>query len=150
MPSVEVQETIAAPPDRVFRIATDLGNIAETMSGIDSAEVLSEGPFGVGTRWRETRTLYGREATEEMWVTGVDAPRSYIVEAESHGSRYRTNLTFEPADRGTRVTMVFAAHPVSFLSRLFSFLLGGAMLKSVKKALAQDLTDLKRAAESAA
>ena len=149
MPSVEVQKTIAAPPDHVFRIATDLENIARTMSGIDSAEVLTDGPFGEGTRWRETRTLYGRQATEEMWVTGFDPPGSYVVEAESHGAHYRTGLTFEPADDGTRVNMVFSARPVSFLARMFWFLVGAAMLKSVQKALAQDLDDLKRVAESA-
>ncbi len=147
MPSVEVQKTIAAPPGRVFEIATDLGRIAETMSGIDSAEVLTEGPFGEGTRWRETRTLYGKQATEEMWVTGFDPPRSYVVEAESHGSHYRTELTFQPEDGGTRVTMVFAGRPIGLLARVFSFL-SAVMMKSVKKALDQDLEDLKQVAES--
>ena len=149
MPSVEVQTTVTAPPERVFRIATDLENIAETMSGIDSAEVLTDGPFREGTRWRETRTLYGRQATEEMWVTGFDPPGSYVVEAESHGAHYRTEMTFAPADDGTRVTMVFSARPVSFFARLFSFL-SAAMLKSVKKAIEQDMEDLKQAAESSA
>ena len=60
MPSVEVQKTIAAPPERVFEVATDLASLPETMSGIDSVEVLSDGPFGEGTRWREIRTLYGK------------------------------------------------------------------------------------------
>ena len=148
MPSVEVQATVAAPPERVFAAATDLANLPETMSGIDSVEVLSDGPFGAGTRWRETRTLYGRQATEEMWVTGFDPPRSYVVEAESHGAHYRTEITFAPEGDGTRVTFVFGARPVSFVARLFS-IFSGMMMKGVKKALAQDLEDLKRVAESA-
>jgi uncharacterized membrane protein len=148
MPSVEVQTTIAAPPERVFEVATDLGSLPATMSGIDTVEVLSEGPFGEGTRWRETRTLYGKQATEEMWVTGFDPPRSYVVEAESHGAHYRTEITFVPDGGATRVTFVFGARPVSFLARLFS-VLTRMMMKSVRKALAQDLEDLKRVAESA-
>ena len=148
MPSVEVQATVAAPPERVFEAATDLASLPETMSGIDSVEVLSDGPFGAGTRWRETRTLYGRQATEEMWVTGFDPPRSYVVEAESHGARYRTEITFVPEGDGTRVTFVFAARPVSLVARLFS-VFSGPMLKSVRKALEADLDDLKRVAESA-
>ncbi len=148
MPSVEVQATVAAPPERVFEAATDLASLPETMSGIDSVEALSDGPFGAGTRWRETRTLYGRQATEEMWVTGFDPPRSYVVEAESHGAHYRTEITFAPEGDGTRVTFVFGARPVSFVARLFS-IFSGMMMKGVKKALAQDLEDLKRVAESA-
>ena len=128
MPSVEVQATIAAPPERVFEAATDLASLPETMSGIDSVEALSDGPFGAGTRWRETRTLYGRQATEEMWVTGFDPPRSYVVEAESHGARYRTEITFVPEGDGTRVTFVFGARPVSFVARLFS-VFSGLMMK---------------------
>lgn len=148
MPSVEVQTTIAAPPERVFEAATDLASLPETMSGIDSVEVLSDGPFGEGTRWRETRTLYGRQATEEMWVTGFDPPRAYMVEAASHGARYRTEITFVPEGDGTRVTFTFAARPVSLVARLFS-VFGGLMLKSVRTALEADLEDLKRVAESA-
>ena len=148
MPSVEVQTTIAAPPERVFEAATDLAALPETMSGIDSVEILSEGPFGEGTRWRETRTLYGKQATEEMWVAGFDPPRSYVVEAESHGAQYRTEITFVPDGNGTRVTFVFGARPLSFFARLFS-VFSGLMMKSVRKALEQDLEDLKRTAESA-
>ncbi len=149
MPSVEVQRTIAAPPDRVFRIATDLENLAATVSGIDSVEVLTEGPVGEGSRWRETRTMMGRPATEEMWVTAFEAPRRFVVEAESHGAHYRTEMTFEPESNGTRVTMVFAARPVTFLARLFA-LFSAVMLRSLRKMIEQDLEDLKQAAESPA
>ena len=148
MPSVEVTTTIAASPERVFEAATDLASLPETMSGIDSVEVLSDGPFGEGTRWRETRTLYGRQATEEMWVTGFDPPRSYVVEAESHGAHYRTEITFVPEEDGTRVTFVFGARPLGFFARLFS-VFSGLMMKSVRTALEADLEDLKRVAESA-
>lgn len=148
MPSVEVHTTIAAPPGRVFAVATDLENLPQTMSGIDTVEVLTEGPFGHGTRWRETRTLYGKQATEEMWVTGFDPPRSYVVEAESHGAHYRTEITFAPEGDGTRVTFAFGARPVNFMARLFS-VLTWMMMKSLKKAMQQDLEDLKIVAESA-
>lgn len=148
MPSVEVQTTIAASPGRVFAVATDLENLPQTMSGIDTVEVLTGGPFGQGTRWRETRTLYGKQATEEMWVTGFDPPRSYVVEAESHGAHYRTEITFVPDGDGTRVRFAFGARPVNFMARLFS-VLTWMMMKSLKKAMQQDLEDLKTVAESA-
>ncbi len=138
---------VAAPPERVFRIATDLPKLAETIGGIDRVEVLSGGPMREGTRWRETRALHGRQATEEMQVTAFDPPRSFVVEAESHGAHYRTVCSFEPADSGTRMTMEFTGRPLTFFARVFS-LFGFFMEKSLRKILAQDLEDVRRAAEA--
>ena len=147
MPGVKIEKKIGAPPERVFALSTDLPRLADTVSGIDAVEVLTDGPVGVGTRWRETRTLYGRQATEEMWVTHFEAPRSFVVEAESHGAHYRTDFSFEPDGAGTRVTLVFSARPVSLLGRIFS-VVGRAMFAGVRKALERDLEDLGRAAEA--
>ena len=58
-------------------------------------------------------------------------------------------MTFEPESNGTRVTMVFAARPVTFLARLFA-LFSAVMLRSLRKMIEQDLEDLKQAAESPA
>ena len=148
MPSVTVRTAIAAPPERVFAIATDLPHLARTVSGIESVEILTDGPVGEGTRWRETRIMFGKRASEEMWVTGFDPPRSLTVEAESHGAHYISEFRFEPEGSGTRVALVFSARPVSFAGRLFS-ILGAAMFGSVRKALERDLEDVKRAAETA-
>lgn len=148
MPSVTVHRTIAAPAERVFAIATDLPNLARTVSGIEAVEVLTDGPIGEGTRWRETRMMFGKRATEEMWITGFDPPRSLVVEAESHGAHYRSEFRFEPEDSGgVRATLVFSARPATFAGRVFS-VLGGALFGIVRKTLERDLEDVKRAAET--
>lgn len=148
MASVTVQKTIRAAPERVFAISTDLENLPERVSGIESVEVLTEGPMREGTRWRETRTMLGKQATEEMWVTRFEPPRSLVVEAESHGAHYRTEFRFEPEGLGTRVTMVFGARPLTFAARIFS-VIGVLTMGSIRKALERDLDDVKRAAEEA-
>ncbi len=148
MASVTVQKTIRAAPERVFAISTDLENLAERVSGIESVEVLTEGPMREGTRWRETRTMLGKQATEEMWVTRFEPPRSLVVEAESHGAHYRTEFRFEPEGLGTRVTMVFGARPLTLAARIFS-VIGVLAMGSIRKTLERDLDDVKRAAEEA-
>ncbi len=147
MAAVTIEKRIEAAPERVFAVATDLDDLTETISGIVSVEVLTEGPVGHGTRWRETRVLHGRRATEEMGITGFDPPRSFVVEAASHGAEYRTEFRFEPEGAGTRVTLVFSARPVRLLARVLS-VLSAAMMGSVRKAIEQDLEDVKRAAEA--
>lgn len=146
MKSVVESVVVNAPPERVFAAFADIPRAAERISGIARVEMLTDGPTGVGTRWRETRRMYGSEATEEMWIAEFDPPRSYAVEAESHGTRYRSVLTFAPEGGGTRVAMSFEGTPVSFAARLFS-VLGGLMAGSVRRMIRADLEDAKRSVE---
>ena len=104
MADMKLDRAIAAPPERVWAVITDLGGAADVMSGIDSVERLDDGAgFGVGTRWRETRTLFGRQATEILEVTAVDAGRSYTVEAESRGTH------IDPRSRWSRTKRAAAS-----------------------------------------
>ena len=146
---VEVSKQINAPIERVFDVFTDLPNAADRISGIESVEVLTDQPFGVGTRWKETRIMMGKAATETMWITAVEPNRSYIAEAESCGTHYTSTFTFEPADSGTRVTMSFGGRPV----KLWAWLMvpmGLLMTGPIRKMVAQDLDDLAAVCERAA
>jgi len=112
MRSTTVTRTVDAPVESVWSLATDLERWAAVISGIERIEVLEGDGFAEGTRWRETRRMMGREATEEMWVTEVRPGRSYTTEADGPGVRYVTTLTFEPdgPDRST-VGFTFGARP---------------------------------------
>jgi carbon monoxide dehydrogenase subunit G len=142
-----VDRHVAAPPDVVFARASDFRRAPETIAAIVKMEMLTDGPVRVGTRFRETRVLFGRAATEEMTVTALEPPKRYTLAAESHGSRYHTELSFAPDGQGTRVTMTFAATPVTFMARVMSVLMR-PMMKSMVKMCAKDLDDLKAAIES--
>ena len=145
--SVSVQRTVNAPVNQVWSVATDLKALPETMSGISKVEILAGGdPFGRGTRWKETRVMFGKEASEEMEVTAVDPYRSYRVEAESNGMHYDSTFTFEAlGPQQTRVEMTFAGRALkkqNFIVRFFSRFAVGM----VRKALEKDLEDLGKAA----
>jgi uncharacterized protein YndB with AHSA1/START domain len=151
MPELEVSRTVNAPPDTVWSILVDLDGAAERISAIEAIDRLDDGDgFGVGTRWRETRTMFGRSATEEMEVTEVVPGRSYVVEAGSKSARYRSTLTVAGApDGGSVLTMVFAAEPSGLLSRLLAATMGRLMSGPTRRALEQDLSDIASAAETA-
>ena len=141
-----VDRHIAAPPDVVFARASDFRRATETVAAIVKMDILTSGPVGVGTRFRETRVLFGREATEEMTVTTFEPPRRYTLSAESHGSRYHTELSFVPDGQGTRMTMTFQGTPVTLMARVMSVLMR-PMMKSAAKMCAKDLDDIKAAIE---
>ena len=134
---------IRAPRADVFRVFSDIPNACERVSGIQQLEVLSEAKSGRGLRWRETRVMFGKEATEEMQITRFDQPSSYVVEAESHGTHYTSRFSFEEDGRdATRVTWEFVGKPVTTAAKLLSPL--ALLLKGpTERALKQDMLDLK-------
>jgi carbon monoxide dehydrogenase subunit G len=149
MMRVDVAVTIAAPRAEVWSMISGIEEAANTISGIDEIEVLERPERGIlGLKWRETRTLYGRTATETMWITAVEEGSYYTTEARSHGAVYRTNVRVADAPGGTRLSMEFTAEPQTLAARLMSAALGFMIRKSVRKALLQDLEDVKAAADS--
>lgn len=146
---VQVDVVINAPKNEVWKLVSDIENAASTISGIDKLEVLERPDQGlVGLKWRETRTLFGKTATETMWITEVGEGSYYLTEARSHGSIYRTKVSVSEEGSSTRLSMVFSAQAQSFVAKVFSVLLGFMMKNAMRKAILQDLTDVKAAAEA--
>ncbi len=70
--------TIAAPRKRVFSMLTDLDQAHRIMPDIVKVRLLTDGPFGHGTRWKETRRMkvlgfLPLRASAEIEVTEFDA-----------------------------------------------------------------------------
>ncbi|MFD5100868.1 SRPBCC family protein [Streptomyces albidochromogenes] len=149
--SVVVERRIAAGPDRVWRALTDLEGMPGVIGGVEEVEILERSPagaFGVGTRWRETRRMLGRQATEEMRVTASEPPVRYVVEADSHGAHYVSEFVLRAEGPGaTTVRMTFSAAPPAGAMGLLTRVLGGLGARAVAKAIAKDLADVAAAVE---
>ena len=146
MIACSIEKRIAAPAADVFAKLTDLASASETISAIRRIEILTDGPVTVGTRFRETRVMFGREATEEMEISALDPPRRFALRAESCGCRFQSEFRLEPAGGGTRVVMVIESEPLTFVARVLSVLMR-PMMKPMAKACAKDLDDLAAAVE---
>lgn len=148
--SVVVERRIAAGQGSVWEALTDLRGMERVLSGVSKVDVLTEGAFGVGTRWRETRRMFGKEATEEMWVTACELPERYVVEAESHGTRYVSEwLLRADGPSATTVRMTFTSVASGGLTGLLAKILGGVGTRAVSKAIAKDLDEVASAVEAA-
>lgn len=148
MGTMSVGIGVEAPAERVFEMLCDLEGAPERIDQIIKTEVLTEGPFGVGTRWRETRKMFGKEATEEMEVVSMEPGRSYTVTAASCGSEYVTTLRCVPEGAGRcRVEFEFGWKAVTLGAKLMSpmvFFMKGMLRRCIES----DLACIKRAAES--
>jgi hypothetical protein len=145
----KISHRIAAPHDRVFAMMSDFANAPSRITGIARCEMLTTGPVGKGTRFRETRKMFGREQTETMEVVEWNPPSHYTLEANSCGCLYRFTISCEP-DRGmggdsnaTIVQASFEGKPLTFMAKLFSPL-GKLMSGMCRKALQKDLEDIER------
>lgn len=144
-----VRISINAPRGRIWRIITDMDKWADVISGISKVETLEKPENGlVGLKWRETRTMFGKEATEVMWITDVVENESYHTRAESHGAIYKTEMKVLESGDESVLSMTFHGTPQTLGARLMWALMGFMFKNSTKKALQQDLNDIKRAAES--
>ncbi|MDK2973525.1 MAG: hypothetical protein PWP23_3280 [Candidatus Sumerlaeota bacterium] len=146
MARLTLTRSVAAPREEVFAVFTDLEGCTERIDSISKVELLTPGPFGAGTRWRETRVMYGKERAEILEVTEYDPPAGYTVACASCGSLYTTVFRFEEDGAATRVTMEFVSRPMTFMARVLSVMMA-PMMGAMRKALESDLDALKHAAE---
>lgn len=145
-----VTRETSASPETVWAVMTDIEGTTQTLSGVTGIERLDDGEgFEPGLRWRETRQVFGKEATEELEITAVDPGRSYTVEADSGGTHYHSVLRVTPSATGSTIAMTFGAEQTGGrISSFLSMTVGRLFQGPTRKALEQDLEDIAAAAEA--
>ena len=148
MTTVTVSSQIAAPVEQVFRHFTDIERAAHEVSGIRSIEMLTTGPFALGTRWREVREVpLGHLDDAEMEVTSFDRNRTYTITHHKGPARIDTVFSFEGAGAGSKVTIEYSLDGPGLPPALLSPL-GWAISGKVREVLSRDLNELKTATET--
>lgn len=138
---------VDADPARTFAAFTDLRNAATNVRGIKHIDVLTDGPIRKGTQFRETRTMFGKDAVETMEITAFDPPHGYSVGCGSCGARFDTDFQFTPESGGTRVDVSMKAIPMSLFAKIMFPLTGWMMAGAMRKCFENDLADIKAVAE---
>jgi hypothetical protein len=111
-------------------------------------EILEKPKTGIdGLKWRETRKMFGKEATEVMWVTESVENEYYCTRAESHGSVYITRLSLNESKGVTTLTMSFSGEPQTLIAKLLSAIMSKFIKNSIEKELRKDLNDIKNHVE---
>jgi uncharacterized protein YndB with AHSA1/START domain len=145
---VEVQVSIRASREAVWRAITDIEGSAKFVRGIEKIEVV-ERPEGrlVGLRWRETRIFFGKPATVEKTITDAAPGESYATRAEDDGCVYLSTLRIAGSGDGVTLTSVHESRARGFVARMMLPVMGLFFKGVARKALLQDLEDFKAAVE---
>jgi carbon monoxide dehydrogenase subunit G len=146
--SIVVEKQVNAPPEKVFALMSDFPNGAKTVPAITRVEMLTSGPVGVGTKFKETRKMFGKEATETMEVTKFDPPRSFSLGAESCGQIYNSTISVMPDGAGSKLSLSFEAKPVSFVAKIIGPLMFVMFKGTMTKCFEGDLEAVKAKAEA--
>ncbi len=148
---VSTEISINANKAAVWKAITDIENSARMISSINRVEVIDKPAATLaGLKWKETRTLFGKEATETMWVTELKEHEYYATRAENHGSVYITKRSLNESNNSTLLTTTFEGMPQTTTARLLSFLMSPLIKSSIRKTLAKDLQEIKNYIETQA
>src|SRR6516165_7979322 len=146
---VEAQVTINGSKAAVWAAITDIENASETISGIENTEVLEKPANGlVGLKWRETRMLFGKPATAEKRITDVAENAFYKTRAEDNGFVFLSTMSISESSNGSiTLTSSHDSQPQGIVARLMSIPMALFFKGVARKALLQDLNDIKSAVE---
>jgi hypothetical protein len=145
---VEAQVTINGSKAATWAAITNIANASEIISGIENIEVLEKPANGlVGLKWRETRMLFGKPATAEKWITDAAENEFYTTRAEDNGFVFISTMSISESSRGMTLTSSHETKPQGIVAKLQSIPMGLLFKGVAKKALLQDLNDIKSAVE---
>ena len=147
MSKMNLSVNIEAAPEAVFEMIADIENSASRIEGIEQIEMLTQGPVGVGTKWRETRLMMNKEAVEEMEITAFDPPNHYTAYCDSCGCDMEWTMRVEPIGDGCMLSLEMASKPRTLMAKLMSPL-GWLMSGMMKKCVVKDLENIKTHMES--
>ena len=145
---IQSQVHINGTKEAVWQVITNIDEAEKTISAIEEIEVLERPDAGfVGLKWRETRTMFGRSATEIMWITDAVENEYYQTRAENHGSIYISRLQIEEQADGVELTMTFEGQAQTMIAKIMSVIPGFLFKSATEKAVHQDLKDIKALVE---
>lgn len=145
MARLKASVTIRRPADKVFAYTTEAESWPRWHGTMPDAEQISQGPVGMGTTFRGKNRMMGQTMEWSAKLTEFDPCKSWGKIIKSGAVVVDDKLIFDPAEEGTRFTMVYDVKVGGFLK-----LLSPMIARSMQKALNEDVIHLKNILESQA
>ena len=133
---------VERPIEEVYAYLADFENVPSWNYAIEVTEKTSDGPVGVGTTYRQVRTLPSM-SEETFELTAYEPHRSLGLSGTLGPFSAELEYHLEPLDRGTRLTNEVELRPRGILGTL-----GQLAASRVREAVADNLAELKRILES--
>lgn len=133
---VRVETTIARPVAEVAAYAGDPSNAPEWYANIRSVEWRTDPPVAVGSEMDFVARFLGRTLSYTYRVVDLVPGERLVMETAQGPFPMRTTYTWEPADRGTRMTLQNTGSPAGF-GKVAAPVMEAAMRRATTKDLAR-------------
>ncbi len=115
MVRVEGEIVIERPTEEVFDFVADERNEPRYNPKMRRAELISQGPIGVGTRFRAETASMGRAVQMVIEFTGFERPRRIEETVHMSSMDLQGTMTFDPVPEGTRMRWAWDLKPRGML-----------------------------------
>ena len=141
MVHIEGEIIINRPVETVFDFVADERNEPRYNPQMLRAEKISEGPIGLGTRFRARTTSGGRPVEMILEITAYDRPRRLASSTRMAEMDIQGTLTLEPSGDGTRMHWSWAVKPRGLFKLMTPFigLIGRRQERRIWRSLKQYL-----------
>ncbi|WP_020401620.1 SRPBCC family protein [Gracilimonas tropica] len=133
MSYITINKKIEAPKEQVFEIVADIRNFSKVIPEIKNVEFLSEQQYGVGTKYKETRDMNGREASTVLEVTELVENEHIRLISDAGGTVWDSIFKVEEKEGGTELSLVMEARPYKFLPKIIAPFMKGFMRNAIEK-----------------
>lgn len=139
----EVKRTAKLPREKVYEGLIDLDEAKNWMQGFVGIQRLDDGPMKVGSQWKETRKMFGKEASEHFEVIDLNESKKVVLRCDgTKGTTGKGEFVFTYTLTSfydhTEITLDGEINGLTGLTKLFGKMMAG----SFKKACTKDLDAL--------
>ena len=131
MASLRASYTLDRPQADVFAVITDVGDYPRWHPRVSSATMITEGPVGLGTRFRGTSRPFGRL---DMEVTEYEEPKRIKFRVETNIANWDHLILLTAEGERTTVDHEYEIAPRG-LGSLVAPLMGFIMSRTLDKAM---------------
>ena len=103
MKGFQFSEHIARAPREVFEVVSDPREATGFLDNITASTKLTDGPIGVGTTFRETRVVSGKESSADLRIVAYEPDQHVGVSAAAEGVTVTYQYRLSPEGEGTRL-----------------------------------------------
>lgn len=130
--------------EKAYNALLNLDAAKQWMQGLAGMEQLDKGPLKVGSVWKETRKMFGKEASEYFEVKELQEPERIVLWVDgSKGStgkgEYLYTYLLKPNGDSTEINLKGEIKGMTGIAKLMGKMLAGTF----KKACEKDLISLK-------
>ena len=105
----QVSVEIAAPPDRVWPVMSDVERWPEWTPSVSKVKRLDHGPFAIGSR----ALIHQPKFPPALWkVSAIEPGRSFTWVSTAPGLRVVGHHAVEPTATGSRATLTLELHGI--------------------------------------